>query len=87
MGYLGPISWIFFGLLAGWAAKFLMPGKDPGGCVITSLLGIAGALLGGFLGSRFLGIENAMDWDFKSFGIAVAGSILLLLIYRMFKGK
>ena len=86
MDFLGLISWVLFGLVAGIVAKFLMPGKDPGGCIITSLIGIAGALLGGFIATA-LDFGGVAAWDLRSFVIAVVGAILLLLIYRMLKGR
>lgn len=83
MGFLedhGWIAWIIIGGLAGAIAKLLMPGKDPGGCIITVLLGIAGALLAGFLG-------QALNWDSAMNGAgfigAIAGAFLILLIYRL----
>lgn len=84
---MGILAWVIFGLIAGWLAKMIMPGKDPGGCVITSLLGIGGALLGGWLGTKFFNIGDVTGFNLKSFGIAVVGSIVLLLLYRMFKGR
>lgn len=86
MDFLGLISWVLFGLVAGIVAKFLMPGKDPGGCIITSLIGIAGALLGGFIATA-LGFGGVAAWDLRSFVIAVLGAILLLALYRMMKGR
>src|SRR5262249_20157914 len=77
---MSVIGWIIFGLIVGIIAKFLMPGRDPGGFIITTLLGIAGALVGGYLG-RFLGLYN--EGDPVGFIMAVLGSIVLLLIYRM----
>ncbi|HUO87393.1 MAG TPA: GlsB/YeaQ/YmgE family stress response membrane protein [Thermoanaerobaculia bacterium] len=82
----GLISWALFGLVAGIVAKFLMPGKDPGGCIVTSLIGIAGALLGGFLATQ-LGFGGVAAWDLRSFVVAVIGAILLLVIYRALKGR
>lgn len=75
-----PLTWIIIGLIAGGIAKLLMPGRDPGGCIITILLGIAGAMLAGFLGQQ-LGLESAMDGA----GIigAIVGAFLILLIYRI----
>lgn len=78
---MGIIAWIIFGLLAGIVAKFIMPGPDPGGIFITILLGIAGALLGGFIGS-LLGLGGISGFNIGSFLIAVVGAILLLWIYR-----
>lgn len=76
----GWIAWILIGGLAGAVAKLLMPGKDPGGCIITVLLGIAGALLAGFLG-QMMNIDSAMNG--AGFIGAIAGAFLLLLIYRL----
>ena len=76
----GWIAWIIIGGLAGAFAKLLMPGKDPGGCIITVLLGIAGALLAGFLG-QMMNIDSAMNG--AGFIGAIAGAFLLLLIYRL----
>jgi len=74
------LGWIFFGLLVGAVGKLLMPGRDPGGFIITILLGIAGALLGGFLG-RALGMYR--EDDPVGFIMAVLGSIVLLILYRL----
>jgi uncharacterized membrane protein YeaQ/YmgE (transglycosylase-associated protein family) len=80
---MGIIAWIVFGLLAGWLAKLLMPGKDPGGCIVTMMIGVAGAVLGGFIGTA-LGWGGIEGFELKSFLLAVGGAILLLLLYRMF---
>jgi uncharacterized membrane protein YeaQ/YmgE (transglycosylase-associated protein family) len=76
----GILGWIVVGLLAGGIAKLLMPGKDPGGCVITILLGIAGALLAGFIG-------KSVGWydqnEAAGFIAAIVGAFLILLIYRL----
>jgi uncharacterized membrane protein YeaQ/YmgE (transglycosylase-associated protein family) len=76
----GILGWIVFGLIVGIVAKLLMPGRDPGGFVITTVLGIAGALIGGFAG-RALGLYG--PGEPAGFFMAVIGSIVLLLIYRM----
>ena len=81
---MGIISWIIFGLLAGLVAKFIMPGKDPGGVFITIALGIAGALIGGFIATS-LGYGGVDGFNFGSFVIAVIGSIILLFGYRMIR--
>ena len=81
---MGIIGWIFFGLVVGVVGKFLMPGRDPGGWVVTILLGIGGALIGGFVGQS-LGFYR--EGEPAGFIMAVIGSILLLVIYRMFVGK
>jgi uncharacterized membrane protein YeaQ/YmgE (transglycosylase-associated protein family) len=78
------IGWILFGLVVGIIGKLLMPGRDPGGFVITILLGIAGALLGGWIGQA-LGLY-APD-EPAGFIMAVIGSIILLVIYRFAVGR
>jgi uncharacterized membrane protein YeaQ/YmgE (transglycosylase-associated protein family) len=78
------IGWILFGLVVGIVGKLLMPGRDPGGFIITILLGIAGALIGGFIGQS-LGFYR--EGEPAGFIMAVIGSIILLLIYRMFVGR
>jgi uncharacterized membrane protein YeaQ/YmgE (transglycosylase-associated protein family) len=78
------LGWIFFGLIVGIIGKLLMPGRDPGGFVITILLGIAGALVGGFLG-RMLGFYH--EGDPVGFIMAVLGSIVLLVLYRAVAGR
>ncbi len=77
----GIIGWIVIGLLAGGLAKLLMPGRDPGGCIITILLGIAGALLAGFLG-RAVGWYGPEDQG-AGFVAAVIGAFIILFIYRL----
>jgi uncharacterized membrane protein YeaQ/YmgE (transglycosylase-associated protein family) len=76
----GFLGWILIGLLAGALAKLIMPGKDPGGCIVTILLGIAGALLAGFVG-------NAVGWYSQGqaggFIAATLGAIVILFIYRL----
>ena len=81
---MGILSWAVFGLIAGALAKWIMPGKDPGGIFITMLLGIAGAMVGGLLGSM-LGFGSVSGFNLGSFFIAVAGAALLLWIYRKMK--
>ena len=78
-GY-GILGWIVIGLLAGGIAKLLMPGRDPGGCIITILLGIAGALLAGFLG-RAVGWYNENEG--AGFIAAIVGAFIILFIYRL----
>jgi uncharacterized membrane protein YeaQ/YmgE (transglycosylase-associated protein family) len=86
MEAMGLLSWIVFGLIAGAIAKMLMPGRDPGGCIITIIIGVVGALLGGFI-ATWLGYGGVSGFDFRSFVIAVLGSILLLGIWRMLAGR
>jgi uncharacterized membrane protein YeaQ/YmgE (transglycosylase-associated protein family) len=76
---IGILGWILFGLIVGAVAKLLMPGRDPGGIIVTMLLGIAGALVGGFLG-RLLGFYG--PGNVAGFFMAVVGSVLLLFVYR-----
>jgi len=80
MAHYGILAWIVIGLLAGAIAKLLMPGRDPGGCIITILLGIAGALIAGWVG-------HAVGWynenEGAGFIAAIAGAFLILLIYRL----
>jgi uncharacterized membrane protein YeaQ/YmgE (transglycosylase-associated protein family) len=77
---MGILSWILFGLVVGIIAKLLMPGRDPGGFIITILLGIAGALLGGFVG-RAMGLYEANEG--AGWLMSILGAIILLALYRM----
>jgi uncharacterized membrane protein YeaQ/YmgE (transglycosylase-associated protein family) len=77
---MGVLGWILFGLVIGVLAKLLMPGRDPGGIIITTLLGIAGALVGGYAG-RAIGLYQ--PGEPAGFITATLGAILLLFIYRM----
>ena len=77
---MGILAWIVFGLIAGAAAKFIKPGKDPGGLFITILIGIAGALVGGFIGS-LLGLGDVTGFNLGSLLLAIGGALLLLFIY------
>jgi uncharacterized membrane protein YeaQ/YmgE (transglycosylase-associated protein family) len=81
---MGLLSWVVLGLVVGIIAKFLMPGKDPGGFVLTIILGIAGAFVGGFFGSK-IGFGTVSGFDLRSLMIAAGGAILLLAVYRVFK--
>jgi uncharacterized membrane protein YeaQ/YmgE (transglycosylase-associated protein family) len=78
--------WIIVGAIAGAIAKLIMPGDDPGGFIITILLGIAGALVGGFIASA-LGFGAVSGFNLGSIIIAVLGAILLLFIYRLIVGR
>jgi uncharacterized membrane protein YeaQ/YmgE (transglycosylase-associated protein family) len=81
---MGVIGWIVFGLIVGIVAKFLMPGRDPGGFILTIILGVVGGLLGGYIG-------RAVGWygpnDPVGFIMAVLGAIILLVAYRMIAGR
>jgi uncharacterized membrane protein YeaQ/YmgE (transglycosylase-associated protein family) len=80
----GILGWIVFGLIVGIIAKLLMPGRDPGGIIVTMLLGIVGALLGGFIGrSTGMYAQNQSAGIFMS----IAGAIVVLLIYRLTVGR
>jgi uncharacterized membrane protein YeaQ/YmgE (transglycosylase-associated protein family) len=81
---LGILGWIIFGLVVGAIAKLLMPGRDPGGIIVTMLLGIVGAVLGGFVG-RSLGLYGPEDS--AGFLMAIVGAIVVLLLYRVLVGR
>lgn len=83
---MGILSWVVVGLIAGLLAKFIMPGKDPGGILITILLGIGGGFLGGYIASK-LGIGTVNALDLSSILIATGGAILILIIYRFIRKK
>ncbi len=78
---MGILSWILFGLIAGILAKWIMPGRDPGGFIVTILIGIAGALVGGFI-STTLGFGDISGFDIRSMIIAIGGALVLLFAYR-----
>jgi len=83
---MGIIAWIVVGLIGGALAKLLLPGNDPGGIILTILLGIAGAVLGGFVAVA-LNISNGIDdFDIGSIVLSVIGSMILLLGYRLIVG-
>ena len=81
---MGIFSWIIMGLIVGVLAKFIMPGRDPGGLVITVALGIGGAFVGGYIGS-LLGIGTVSGFNVPSIFIATLGAIVLLALYRALK--
>jgi len=83
---MGIIIWILLGLVAGVLAKFIMPGRDPGGVIGTILIGIAGALVGGLISTK-LGYGAVDGFDLRSIVIAVLGAILLLIIFRMLRRR
>jgi len=83
---MGIIAWIVFGLLAGWVAKLLVPGSDPQGCIITMVIGVLGAVIGGFIGS-WLGFGAVTGFNLKSFLIAVIGAVLLLALYHLLRRR
>jgi uncharacterized membrane protein YeaQ/YmgE (transglycosylase-associated protein family) len=83
---MGILSWIVIGLVAGGLAKAIHPGKDPGGFIVTILIGIAGAVLGGWI-SSLLGFGRVDGFDLGSLIIAITGAVILLYIYRRVKSK
>ena len=85
---MGIIGWIILGLLAGALAKAILPGDDPGGIIITALVGVAGALGGGFV-AQALGFGDPIDefFDWSTWLAAIIGAVVLLLLYRAFAGR
>lgn len=83
------ISWIIVGLLAGVIAKILLPGKDPGGCLMTIILGIAGAVLAGYVARHVLliGDENSWGGFFSRVGLGIVGALVILALYRLIAGR
>ena len=85
---MGIIAFIILGLLAGIIAKALLPGDDPGGFIITTIIGVAGALLGGFLAAAIFGGDPLDEFfDISTWITAIIGAIILLLIYRVVVGR
>jgi uncharacterized membrane protein YeaQ/YmgE (transglycosylase-associated protein family) len=85
---MGIIGWIILGLLAGFIAKAILPGDDPGGIIVTTIIGVVGALLGGLI-AKALGFGDPIDefFDLSTWLGAIIGSIVLLLIYRAIVGS
>jgi uncharacterized membrane protein YeaQ/YmgE (transglycosylase-associated protein family) len=81
---MGISAWIIFGLIAGALAKFIMPGDDPGGFIVTTIIGIVGAVIGGFIAVQ-LGWGDVTGFDVRSFVIAIVGALILLFGYRLLK--
>ena len=81
---MGIISWVVLGLIAGALAKFIMPGKQPGGILMTIVLGIVGAFVGGFIGS-LLGFGSVSGFDWRSLLLAVGGAMIVLWGYGKLK--
>ena len=85
---MGILAWILMGLIAGALAKWIMPGDDPGGILITIVLGIVGALLGGFLaGLLGIGEGSAVDFDLGTLLMSIVGALLVLFIYRQIRKR
>ena len=84
---MGIIGWIVLGLVAGAIAKAILPGDDPGGIIVTMLIGIVGAVIGGFIASQ-LGVGDLDEFfDIGTWVIAILGSLLLLVAYRAIAGR
>ncbi|EML2807932.1 GlsB/YeaQ/YmgE family stress response membrane protein [Klebsiella pneumoniae] len=81
---MGILSWIIFGLIAGIIAKWIMPGKENVGIIVTIILGIVGAVVGGYI-STFFGFGKVDGFNFGSFVVAVIGAIIVLYIYKKVK--
>jgi uncharacterized membrane protein YeaQ/YmgE (transglycosylase-associated protein family) len=87
------IGWIVFGLIAGIIAKAIMPGRDPGGAIVTILLGIAGSIVGGFIGRALFGYGRTASGDISEPGtimsmvFAIIGALVLLAAYRLIRGR
>lgn len=81
---MGMLTWIILGLVVGALAKLILPGKHPGGIFITMLIGIAGAFIGGFVGSA-VGVGTVTGFNLISVGLATAGAVALLAVYRYAK--
>ncbi len=81
------LYWALLGLIAGSLAKFVLPGRDPSGCIFTILLGLVGSVVGGMIGTHFgWGRVTEGSFDLRSIGIATLGSVVLLLIGRLLRG-
>ncbi|WP_019855761.1 GlsB/YeaQ/YmgE family stress response membrane protein [Actinopolyspora mortivallis] len=80
---MGILSWILFGLIAGAVAKLILPGKDPGGIIVTILIGVVGGLLGGWISTTVFDGAGVSGFNLASFLWAVVGSLILLVLYRL----
>lgn len=85
---MGFLAWIVFGAIAGWVANIVVGGRDrrPQGCLVSIVVGVVGAALGGLLYRAFTGHEKTWDFDFPSLGVAALGAIVLLVILRLVQG-
>jgi uncharacterized membrane protein YeaQ/YmgE (transglycosylase-associated protein family) len=85
---VGILGWIILGLVAGAIAKAILPGDDPGGIIVTMIIGVVGALLGGFLAQAIFSVDTLDNFfDLSTWLTAIVGSIILLLLYRMVAGR
>lgn len=83
---MGILSWIILGLIAGAIAKWIRPGKDPGGCIATMLIGIVGAFVGGWIGS-LLGWGEIDEFSFRTLLLAIGGAVIVLWLYALITKK
>ncbi|MCP3425073.1 GlsB/YeaQ/YmgE family stress response membrane protein [Rothia sp. AR01] len=84
---MGIIGWIVLGIIAGAIAKAILPGRQGGGIIITMILGIVGAVIGGFLGSAIFGASLENFWSLQTWILAIVGSIIVLLIWGLVTGR
>jgi uncharacterized membrane protein YeaQ/YmgE (transglycosylase-associated protein family) len=84
---VGILGWIVVGLVVGALAKLIMPGKDPGGIIVTILIGIVGAILGGFIGKAIFGGGLGGFFDLRTWVLGLIGSLILLGIWRVIAGR
>ena len=84
---MGIIGWIVLGLIVGALAKMIMPGNDPGGIIVTLLLGVVGAILGGFIGNALFGAGLGTFFDIRTWLLALLGALLALGVYRLAIGR
>jgi len=84
---MGILSWILFGLIAGAIAKLLHRGDDPGGWIVTIIVGIVGAFVGGAIAKYLLGWQDAIGWNWHSYVSSIGGAVIVLAIYRMVTKK
>ena len=84
---MGILAWIILGLVAGALAKFIMPGRQGGGIILTTVLGVVGALVGGFLGTKVFNFGEVTEFDLRSVAIAVLGALVVLVLYGLVAKK
>jgi uncharacterized membrane protein YeaQ/YmgE (transglycosylase-associated protein family) len=84
---VGILGWIVLGLIAGSLAKFIMPGRDPGGFIVTTLLGIGGAIVGGFVGKLIFRTDIGSFFELRTWLLAILGSVIVLAVYRAVTGR
>lgn len=84
---MGILTWIVFGLIAGALAKLIMPGNQGGGLIVTTALGVVGAVVGGYLGTNVLGVGGVSGFNVASIAIAVGGAIVVLFLYGLLQKR